>query len=131
MKELFWQEISLPDRVRRLQYILPLALVVTVVFYQLVVARWLHETFGHLLHYGSEILLYGTLGPFVTFGVLRLIGGWLEEKDQAEKLAQRHEYRLASITSASADAIISLDSQNHIESWNRGAKLLFGYQASD
>ncbi|MBL6961420.1 MAG: PAS domain S-box protein [Anaerolineales bacterium] len=131
MKQFFWQEMPLADRIRRLQYILPFFLVATVVFNQLVVARWLQETFGHLIHYSAEILLYATIGPLVTFGTLKLIGGWLEEKDQAEKLAQSHERRLASITSASADAILSLDSHRLIESWNRGAELLFGYEASE
>ncbi len=42
--------------------ILRVFLVVTIVFYQLVVARWLHETFGRLLHYGSKIFLYGMHG---------------------------------------------------------------------
>lgn len=131
MKQFFWQEMPLTDRVRGLQYILPLFLIFSVVFHQLVVARWLQETFGQMIHFGAEIFLYATVGPLVTFGALKLISGWLDEKDRAENLAQRHEYRLASITNASADAIISLDSQNHIESWNRGAELLFGYQASE
>ena len=61
------------------------------------------------------------------YAALTRLGLWLEEKEQAEKYARASEQRLASITAASADAILSLNVQGRIESWDRGAELIFGY----
>ena len=115
------------QRVVILRWILPLAFFAIAVFYQIVFARWILYTYGDQIHFLIEILFYGTAGPLLTFWALTRISRWLEEKEQVEKLARISERRLASITSASADAIIILDPDGCIESWNRGAELLFGY----
>ncbi len=115
------------QRVVILRWILPLAFFAIAVFYQIVFARWILYTYGDQVHFLIEILFYGTTGPLITFWALTRISRWLEEKEQVEKLARTSESRLASITSASADAIIILDPDGYIESWNRGAELLFGY----
>ena len=117
----------LQRRIAVLRWALPLLFVLLAVFYQLVLARWAHDTFGENTHYAVEILLYGTVGPLLSFWTMTLVGRWLEEKERVEKFAQASERRLASITSASADAILSLDPAGTIESWNRGAELLFGF----
>ncbi|HEY7529156.1 MAG TPA: ATP-binding protein [Gemmatimonadota bacterium] len=44
----------------------------------------------------------------------------------AERVSEQDKY-LASLVSLSADAIIGLDRQGRIESWNRGAQRIFGY----
>jgi len=119
------------QRVLRLRWVLPLAFFGIAVLYQIVFARWVLYTFGNQLHFIVEILFFGTAGPLITFLALTRIIRWLEEKEQVEKLARASERRLVSITSASADAIISLDPSGRIESWNRGAELLFGYSESD
>jgi len=124
-------EIQVRQRIATLRWALPSFMVLVVVFYQLVLARWISEAFGHDIHFGVEVIFYATVGPLLTYWTLTLIDGWLAEKSLAEHKAIESEYRLASITNASADAIISLDGQGQIESWNRGAELLFGYSIEE
>jgi PAS domain S-box-containing protein len=66
----------------------------------------------------------------LTFGAITRIGVWLDEKEHAEKQARASEQRLASVIAASADAILILDPQGHIETSNRGAESLFDYASS-
>lgn len=122
---------KLPDRIRLLRWAFPLALTILVALYQLGPARWVHNRYSDPVHFGVEILFYGTGGPLLAFWVLTLVSHWLDEKEHAEQSARASERRLASITAASADAILSLDSGGHIESWNRGAELLFGYSVNE
>ncbi len=48
-----------------------------------------------------------------------------ERKQQMEEHLRRHE-RLAAIVESSSDAIVSIDLDWKITSWNRGAELLYG-----
>jgi PAS domain S-box-containing protein len=125
-----WRKMPLADRIRWLQWRLPLALIVIVVLYQLGPARLVQQRFGHLVHYSIEIGFYSLVGPVVTWVTLAWIGRWLAEKEAAEQQARQWERHLASITEASADAIISLDNDWRIRSWNRGAETIFGYTAN-
>ena len=118
---------SLKQRVTTLRWVLPIGFSLVAILYQLVVARWVHDSFGAMTHYGVEILFFATVGPLLAFWVLTLIHRWLEEKEFAENQARMSERRLAAITTASADAILGIDPMGRIESWNRGAELLFGY----
>ncbi len=119
---------TLQRRVSVLRWALPLTLIVLTAVYELGP--------GHLLQakpddpVDLEIFLYGVLTPFLSFWVLTLIGRWLEKTDRAERQAQLIDRRLASILSASADAILVLDPNDRIETWNRGAEELFGYTSS-
>lgn len=106
-------------------------LVLMVVVYHLGLMRWIHDTFGHFIYFGTETLFYASVGPLITFWTLKLIERWLDEKEQIERLASVSERRLASIITASADAILSVDANEFIESWNHGAELLFGYTAAE
>ena len=122
---------TLRQRIAILRWMLPVAFATAAVVYQLGLARWVHDTLGHDIHYGVEILFYGTAGPLLTFWILTRLGRWLDEKDLVEKQARASERRLASVTAASADAILSLDAEGRIESWNHGAELIFGYAADE
>jgi two-component system sensor histidine kinase AtoS len=47
-----------------------------------------------------------------------------------DELAEKHQF-MANILQDSADAIITLDPDNTITSWNRGAEAIFGYSAAE
>lgn len=124
-----WHSLSLLERIRRLRYILPPGLVLMVIWYQLGVARFLESAYGHAVHYGVEIGFYSLAGPVATWLTLNWVEHRLAEKETLERQVRAREHHLASLTAASADAILSLDTAGHIASWNRGAERLFGYQA--
>jgi PAS domain S-box-containing protein len=131
MVNMFWNSANLKQRIHLLSWMLPLSFAALAIVYQLGLARWVQDNIGDTFHFAVEVLFYGTVGPLLAYWTLRLIGHWLDEKDQAERHARASERRLASITSVSADAILSLDPEQHIESWNIGAELLFGYSAEE
>ncbi|HZY40965.1 MAG TPA: PAS domain S-box protein [Anaerolineae bacterium] len=117
----------LRQRVAWLRWALPAALLILTAFYEFGPAQWLQDNLHDPID--LEIFLYGVLSPLLAFWVLTLIGRWLDKTERAEKAARTSDRRLASIMSASADAILGLDPAGRIESWNRGAELLFGYEA--
>jgi PAS domain S-box-containing protein len=124
-----WQQLSLIDRIRWLRYGLPPLLILVVIIYQLGVAQALERNYGHVVHYSVEISFYSLTGPLVTWLMLIWVERRLLEKEALERQVQARTEQLASLTAVSADAILSLDAQNHILSWNRGAVHLLGYQA--
>jgi PAS domain S-box-containing protein len=126
-----WQNSPVTERVRALRWALPLAIVAVVGIYQLIFAAYVHDHFGHSAHTLMEVIFYGLLGPVVSWATLNQIGRWLTEKEEAERAARAHERHLATITNASADAILSLDQNGLIRSWNRGASALFGFVAEE
>ena len=81
---------------RILRWLLPVSMLLLVVAYQLVAARWFQNNVGEQYHYLAEILFYGTIGPAFAFMLLHFLGRWLEEKEtsdlQAKLLAQAREY---------------------------------------
>lgn len=123
-------DANLKRRIVFLRWALPLVFAISAAAYQLGPARWVHN-FNHTYHFAIEIMFYSTVGPLLAFWAMTLIGRWLDQKDQAEIKVRQSQQRLASITSASADAILSLDAQGKIESWNHGAELIFGYRAEE
>ncbi len=123
----FWQESPVARRVHLLRWALPPVIAVVVLVYQLGIAAWAHDHLGHLAHTLLELAFYGVLGPVVSWVTLSWIGIWLREKEAAEQVARARERHLASITDASAEAILSLAPDGTIRSWNRGATALFGY----
>lgn len=122
---------TIRQRIFLLSWLLPIAFAMMAVFYQLGPARIVQDRYGHEIHYIVEIIFYASAGPLLTFFTMRRLVRWLDEKECAEQQARVSEQRLASITSASADGILSLDGMGHIESWNHGAELIFGYPADE
>ena len=120
---------TLRQRVALLRWALPAALLILTLVYEFGPARWLQDNVNDPVD--LEILLWGVLTPLLAFWALTLIGRWLDKTERAEKAARASDRHLAAIRSASADAILGLDPAGHIESWNRGAELLFGYRADD
>jgi len=126
-----WQSAPIVQRIRILRWVLPLIIVAVVLSYQLGLATYVQNAFNPTAHFVVEIAFYSVVGPVVTWLTLKLIGQWLGEKEDAERAARAHERYLASITDASADAILSLDTSGVVRSWNRGAEAIFGYLAKD
>ncbi|HLA88425.1 MAG TPA: hypothetical protein VJL10_10400, partial [Anaerolineales bacterium] len=82
---------SIKQRITILGWFLPIAFSLMAVFYQLGPARFVHDTYGHEIHYIVEILFYASAGPLLTFFTLRRLVRWLEEKERAEKQARASE----------------------------------------
>jgi PAS domain S-box-containing protein len=118
-------------RISVLRWALPIALGVLAVLYEIGPGRWMHDDIGAPIYFSVDILFYGVVAPLLIFWTMTRIGQWLEEKERIELRARTQEQRLASITSASADAILGLDPAGRIESWNHGAELIFGYSARE
>ncbi len=122
---------TLKQRISLLRWTIPLTVAIITILYQFWSAHLGHNFYDDTIHYAVEFLFYATVGPLLIFVALTRLDDWLAEKEQMEKLARSSEQRLASITAASADAIVSLGTQGHVTSWNRGAELIFGYTADE
>lgn len=82
------QSPDLRRLVHRLRWLVPLALALLVVVYDLTLAPWLIEQYGYRRHLLIELILFGTVGPIIAFVVLELLGRWLDERDTADYQAQ-------------------------------------------
>jgi len=118
---------TLRQRILAMRWILSLVWITGVVLYQLIFASWVQHRIGEGFHYFVEILFYSAVGPLIAFWFLSRIDNQLGEMERVEKKAQTMEKRLASITHISADAILSLNAEGQIVSWNPGAERLFGF----
>lgn len=122
--------ITIRRRVITLTWLLPLTIALLYVVFHIGPARWLQDI--GLVSSGSFVatLFYATAGSVFVFLVLRQISIWLGETDQSQLRLEADAERLAQITKTSADAILSLDSQGLIDTWNSGAQRLFGFEAA-
>lgn len=125
-----WDKGRLAETLARLQWGLPAMIFIFVFAHQLfqmmVIDRWEPG-----LRFISGLVVYGLIGVFVTWRTLAWISQNLAEQERiTSKMHEREQY-LASVTTYSADAIISLDDDNVIQSWNRGAEAMFGYTAEE
>lgn len=84
-------------RIARLQWVLPPAIGGLVLFYQFVIVRLLDVGGYDRFHYLIEILLYGLVGPLVTYLVLGWIRRWQLERERLELKAREQERRLTTL----------------------------------
>ncbi len=83
---------STREQVVLLRRLLPAAILIVVLGYQLYFVRHIHEL-GATYHYLVEIAFYGLAGPAVTWGVLAWIERQLRSKERAEERAERERER--------------------------------------
>ncbi|HLC04142.1 MAG TPA: HAMP domain-containing sensor histidine kinase [Anaerolineales bacterium] len=76
--------MRLSERLRVLQWALPALIMLVAALYQLGPARYVHDNFGTWAHYGLEVFFYGTTGPIGVWITLRVVRGWVQQKEQAE-----------------------------------------------
>ena len=75
--------------------------------------------------YRSIVIIKDILGPFLTaYVAARLYSSVVRSY---ERQLHGHRLLLAHILDTSADGIVSLDTENRVSTWNRGAEQIFGY----
>lgn len=80
--------ISIRNRLGLLKWIIPTGLVLLVVVYEVGPARLLYIDLGFDYHILADILIFGTVGPFLTFVLMHFVGRWLEERETSDLQAQ-------------------------------------------
>lgn len=123
--------MSLRTRLAWLQRALPLGIVLIVLIYEIVFEFLLHDVMPGGARFVIEILIFGIFGAAVTWFALEWVQRRVAEEMARESAAQSQERQLAAITSNSGDAILVLDNDGIIRSWNRGAELIFGYESPE
>jgi PAS domain S-box-containing protein len=94
-----------------------------------------------ILRFSADLFAYGIIGPVTVWFTINWILHRVDEREnaiaaktQAEReqqraieIAREQERLLALVCSDSADAIVSLDTHGILQTWNRGAEMIFGY----
>ena len=75
---------KLSDRLRLMHWVLPAAIALLAAVYQIGLARYVHDHYGDLAHYGMEVFLYAAIAPIAMWFVLGIVRTWIEQKEQAE-----------------------------------------------
>ncbi len=122
---------NLLSRIVWLQRGLPIAIVVAVLAYEFPFEIFWHDSFPATVRVLIEIGIFGFFGAIVTWVALEWVRRWIIEQAEQENQARSQQRLLASITANSADAILLIDNDGLVQSWNRGAELIFGYPAAE
>lgn len=131
------KHILMPDRNRLigslalLQRVIPIAIILSVLAYEVTFEVLLHQWIGVWPRIALEITIFGVVGAGIVWLALEWVRRRLIEQAVHEEAARRQEQLLATITFNSADAITLLDNEGCFRSWNHGAELLFGYNSAE
>ena len=135
---------DLRKRLLVLRRVLPFAVFVVVVVYQAFSAFVLGRI-SPWSHFLVDILAYGVIGPLTVWFSLSWVMNQIQvreealtkmaraetERQRAEEAAREQERLLAAVCSNSADAILTMDTEGTVLTWNRGAEMMFGYTAEE
>ncbi len=141
MKMSFLSSKDLSSRIAGVRRVLPFAVFAFVLLYQLFSFFFLRNI-NDLLHFSADLIAYGIIGPIASWFTLTWLSKQIQarenaladkaraESEQARALeaVREQERLLAAVCSNSADAIISMDPQGIIRTWNRGAEMMLGYK---
>jgi PAS domain S-box-containing protein len=119
----------LSQSVRTIRWIIVLGIFTVVIGYQLL-KEFVFE-FGGTERIVFGLLLYGCAGSLVTWVALTWVSNRIARGEQAEQTVSENEKYIASIAASSADAILSMDPNGMITSWNKGAELIFDYKEDE
>lgn len=115
----------------RLQILLPIGIIIAVAVYAGIFEVWLIDHTDQWTNFILEFLLFGLFGAIAVWMALGWVRRLVDENIERDRQVRAQERLLATITANSADAIILLDNDGCVKSWNRGAELLFGYKPSE
>ncbi len=140
----FFASKDLRTRLAWLRRRLPVLVVCFVAIYELL-SFIFFRTFPDYVHLVIDLIIYATVGPIAIWFTINWITQRVEESEdalaakaraeaeqqRAIEAAREQERLLATVCSNSADAIITIDNEGIIKTWNRGAEMMFGYQADE
>ena len=121
---------TLLNRIARYRWQLPSLILILVLVHQIIEHTTLIEL-PRWQHFLTQVLFYGIIGPVTVRFLLVWIHKRLAEKEQLERQVWARNQQIASLTTASPYAILSLDHRGLIMTWNHSAEHLFGYSAED
>jgi PAS domain S-box-containing protein len=144
MTRSFFGSKDLRARLVLIRGVLPGAVFFAVLVYEIFGFFFL-RTVSDTFHFWSDLFIYGTIGPITIWFTVNWItqritatDRALAAKEQAEReqeraieAAREQERLLAAVCSNSADAILTLNNDGVIQTWNRGAEMIFGYAAHE
>src|SRR5512143_594461 len=108
---------KLSDVLLVLRWALPAVVCLVVVIYSLFLYLFVHPL-GSLAILAVNLIVSGITMPLVASWTLSLLGRELSRRERADEEARKREQYYASITTESADAILSLDTAGVIQSWS-------------
>lgn len=120
----------LADTLLLLRWAVPIVIITVVAIHQLVQLIASASLSPHVQLF-ANVLIYGVTGAVVAWAGLTLMAKDLLEQQKADDEARRREQYFTSITTESADAIMSLNTDGIIQSWSRGAEQMFGYGSDE
>ncbi len=144
MMSSFLASKDLRTRLLVLRRILPWGVFGIVLLYQAFSALILRNI-SEFSHYLVDIVAYGIIGPLAAWFTINWIVQQVntsedaleakaraeQERLRAEEAAHENERLLAAVCSNSADAILTMDNNGIVLTWNRGAEMMFGYGADE